>query len=98
MYMNVYIYISDSMIIYFEFSIYTSSWQAMLKQAAKQRLRRYMTEKKKRKELEAPEWVRREWKTRSKDEMAQLLMDCNWSKVPLRGFLTVVHWFCSYNM
>ena len=54
----------------------------MLKNAAKQRIRRMVAPKKKRSDLEAPAWMRDRWNkgTAEKDEMADVLQQVNWSK------------------
>lgn len=55
-------------------------WEERLREAAKQRLRRLCAAKRKRKDLEVPEWVRDEFAARNKNDLADLLMDCNWDK------------------
>ncbi|CAK9003810.1 Uncharacterized protein SCF082_LOCUS7912 [Durusdinium trenchii] len=50
--------------------------QERLRAAAKARLRRLCQEKKKRKNMEVPKWVRDEYETRCKNDLAQLLMNC----------------------
>lgn len=60
--------------------------EELLKQAAKQRLRRFCASKKKRQSLQAPEWVINEWQKGDKGQLAQMFMDCNWSKAGSNGF------------
>ena len=56
-----------------------------LRNAAKARIRRMVTEKKKRTDLAVPQWVKDEWEkgTRSRDQMAEVLQEVNWQKGPL---------------
>ena len=54
--------------------------QERLREAAKQQVRRLCQAKKKRTYLNAPSWLLEAYKTADKNQMAQLLMDCNWSK------------------
>ena len=56
------------------------SSQARLTAAALQRLRRMCAIKKKRKTLEVPEWVRKEYQSGCKNTLAKIYMDANWSK------------------
>ena len=51
-----------------------------MREAAKQRIRRLCAIKKKRMDLQVPDWVRNEFKTRNKNDLANMLMDCNWDK------------------
>ena len=54
----------------------------LLKNAAKQRIRRMVAPKKKRNDLAVPAWVAERWNagTVEKDEMAAILQDVNWCK------------------
>ena len=54
--------------------------QDLLRNAAKAQLRRMCTLKKTRKDLNVPAWVLEEYKSRPKDELAKILMSCNWDK------------------
>ena len=56
--------------------------EELLKNAAKMRIRRMIATKKKRTDLSVPPMVREQWDkgTCEKNELAQLLMDCNWDK------------------
>ena len=53
--------------------------QELLRNAAKARIRRMVTEKKKRTDLEQPAWLRDEWNkgTREREQMAATLQDVN---------------------
>ena len=57
----------------------------MLKNAAKQRIRRMVKPKTKRSDLEVPKWVAEQWNkgTSQKEAMAALLQEVNWDKVGL---------------
>ena len=59
-----------------------SKSKELLRNAAKQRIRRMVAPKKKRNDLSVPGWVAERWNsgTREKDEMAALLQDVNWCK------------------
>ena len=50
--------------------------------AAKARIRRMVTEKRRRTDLAVPDWVKQEWErgTEAKDQMAETLQHVNWSK------------------
>ena len=52
----------------------------MLREAAKAQLRRMCTLKKKRRDLNVPDWVVKEFKNRPQAETASLLMKCNFCK------------------
>lgn len=54
--------------------------QFQLRRAAKARLDRMVQPKSKRRELEAPQWLKDEWKTGDKAAIADLLQTCNWDK------------------
>ena len=52
--------------------------------AAKARVRRMIAFKPKRKDLAAPDYLANHWNSspRAKDELAQMLKDCNWNRAP----------------
>ena len=52
----------------------------LLRAAARAQLSRMMKIKKKKTYLNPPEWLREAYNSRSKGEMADLLVDCNFSK------------------
>ena len=54
--------------------------QELLRDAAKAQIRRMCAVKKKRVSLNVPSWVIEEWKSRPKNETAQLLMNVNFDK------------------
>lgn len=56
----------------------------LLKNAAKQRIRRMIAVKNKRKDLSVPPMVKEQWEkgTDEKNQMAQTLLDLNWDKDP----------------
>lgn len=54
--------------------------QFQLRRAAKARLDRMVQPKSKRRELEAPQWLKDEWKNGDKAAIADLLRTCNWDK------------------
>ncbi|CAE7241486.1 unnamed protein product, partial [Symbiodinium sp. KB8] len=59
-----------------------ASGEEMLKNAAKQRIRRMVKPKTKRSDLEVPKWVAEQWNkgTSQKEAMAALLQEVNWDK------------------
>lgn len=65
--------------------------EELLRNAAKQRIRRMIKDKKKRTDLAVPSMVREQWDkgTEEKNMLAQLLMDSNWCKDPLPELQTV---------
>lgn len=68
--------------------------EELLKNAAKQRVRRMVAPKTKRTDLAVPSWVADRWHsgTTAKEEMAHLLQEVNWDKagVPAcRGAITL---------
>lgn len=54
--------------------------QERLRRAAKERLRRWVKPKSKRRDREAPDWVKEEWRTGDKANMADLLTHVNFSQ------------------
>ena len=58
----------------------TQRWQDKLREAAKQTIRRMATLKKKRKHLDPPEWFVKAYNETKKDDMAKLMMQCNFDK------------------
>lgn len=56
----------------------------LLKNAAKQRIRRMIAVKSKRTDLSVPPMVKEQWDkgTDEKNQMAQMLLDSNWDKDP----------------
>lgn len=58
----------------------TGDLQERLREAAKARIRRMCQAHKKKAQYNVPQFVVEQWKTQKQNEMAQLLMDCNWSK------------------
>ena len=58
--------------------------QMRLQRAAKARIDRMCKNHARRRELNAPEWLKQEWNTGRKDQMAQVLQDCNWDKDTVR--------------
>ena len=56
------------------------SFKARLQRAAKARVDRMCKNHGKRKDLNVPEWLKNEWKTGKRDQIAQVLQDCNWDK------------------
>ena len=58
--------------------------QEMLALAAKARIRRMVAPKRKRTDLVAPEFLKTHWDSgsKAKDELAQMLKDANWDRVP----------------
>lgn len=67
--------------------------QEKLREAAKAQLRRMCKKHPKRKDLDAPEWVVREYKSRPQNELAELLIRCNFDKATFKKKLET--WFCS---
>ena len=67
------------------FSIYML--QEKLREAAKAQLRRMCTKHKTRKDLDPPEWVVREYKSRPQKELADLLIKCNFNRAALFRFI-----------
>lgn len=69
--------------LYIVYNIYiyrSRTLKERLRAAARQQLRRMMAIKKKRSDLDPPEWLREAYNSRKKGEMADLLVDCNFSK------------------
>ena len=64
--------------------------QFQLRRAAKARLDRMVQPKSKRRELEAPQWLKDEWKSGDKAAIADLLQTCNWDK-------ELCEWFTRYD-
>ena len=56
------------------------SCQELLRDAAKAQIRRMCKPKKTRKDLNVPDWVVSEYKSRPQNETAALLMKCNFDK------------------
>ena len=83
--------------------MYRTLLKELLRNAAKARIRRMISDKKRRTDLAAPPMVKEQWEkgTAEKDEMAQLLQDTNWDKElgsnhhPSKSKLSVIHFlFC----
>ena len=83
---NLYIYIPSQIYIYVGIGIKHASassggnGQELLRNAAKAQVRRMCTMKKKRTDLNVPQWVIDEYHKRPKNETAALLMSCNFDK------------------
>lgn len=73
------IYINTIMRTKFPNVVYTPD-QVKLRLAAKARLMRMVKPHTKRKTLEAPEWVKKEWETGNKNKIADLLCECNFDQ------------------
>ena len=79
--------------------MYRTLLKELLRNAAKARIRRMISDKKRRTDLAAPPMVKEQWEkgTAEKDEMAQLLQDTNWDKElgsnhhPSKSKLSVIH-------
>ena len=58
--------------------------EELLTLAAKARIRRMVKPKSKRSDLAAPDYIVKYWEsgTKGKDELAKILKDCNWVRVP----------------
>ena len=69
------------------------SCEELLRDAAKAQIRRMCTRKKTRKDLNVPEWVIAEYKSRPQNETATLLMNCNFDKA---GYPIDVIFACIY--
>ena len=54
--------------------------QFNLRRAAKERIRRMVAPKSRRRDLEVPEYVRKEWDTGNRDNLAELLVQKNFDK------------------
>ena len=69
----------------------TSSLQFNLRRAAKERIRRMVAPHSRRKDLETPDYVKKEWENGNRDDMAELLMRLNFNKdwSPHNSFFTV---------
>ena len=68
--------------------------EELLKNAAKQRIRRMCTPKCKRTDLQVPAWVVEKWNagTQSKDLMADLLQEVNWDKAGVIADVQCPNW------
>ena len=57
--------------------------QTKLRLASKARLARWMKPKGCRKDLVAPEWIRKEWDSSDRNALAEMFVNANFDKVPL---------------
>ena len=64
-------------------------WQVKLHNAARMRLVRMVKPKASRKNLEVPDWVKQEWATGNKGQLAHLLCQCNFDKAPTKKWCSL---------
>lgn len=74
---TVYMYMSNLVVSLWLLLV---SVQERLREAAKQQIRRWIAPHKKKKNLEAPSFVKDQWAQSDQNGMGQLLMDCNFQK------------------
>ena len=65
------------------------SVQERLREAAKQQIRRWIAPHRKKKNLEAPDFVKQQWVQNDQNGMSQLLMDCNFQKEQSRSLILI---------
>lgn len=75
-----------------------------LRLAAKARLIRMVKPHSKRKTLEAPEWVKKEWATGNKNAIADLLCESNFNQDSQQAeahgclyYVVFLPWYCCFN-